>query len=67
MGAFDFPAAGFSAAVLGLRKLVGLARHVRHVAAFANLAVDRPTGVAFVEGLFGGKFGSAETALEGVG
>src|SRR5580658_6759068 len=49
MSAFDFPATSFSAAVLGLRKLVGLARHVRHIAAFANLAVDRPAGVAFVE------------------
>ena len=49
MGAFDFPAASFAAAVLGLRRLVGLARHVRRVATLANLAIDRLAGVAFVE------------------
>jgi hypothetical protein len=49
VGAFDFPAAGFASAVLGLRGLVDLAWDVRGVAALANLAIDRRAGVAFIE------------------
>src|ERR1700761_4810460 len=49
MGAFDFPAARLATAVLGLRRLVGLARHVGRVAALANLSIDRLAAVAFVE------------------
>ena len=49
MRALDFPAASFAAAVFGLRGLVDFARHVRRVAALANLAIDRLAGVAFIE------------------
>src|SRR5664279_3098656 len=47
--ALDFPATSLAAALLGFGGLVGLARHVRRIAALANFAIDRRAGVAFVE------------------
>src|ERR1700693_1437511 len=49
MSAFDFPTPSLSATVLRLRGLVGLTRHVRLVAALADLAVNGFTSIAFVE------------------
>src|SRR5690242_12139698 len=49
MRAFDFPATGLASSLLSFRRLVDLTRHVRRIAAAANLAVNRLASVAFVE------------------
>src|SRR5580698_9888582 len=61
MSAFNFPPPSFSA-MLRLWDLVGLARNVRRIAAFAGLVVNGFAGIAFIEAkmlrLFGGGIGA---------
>lgn len=49
MSPFDFPPPRFAATPLRFPFFVGLARHMRRVAAFANHAIDRFASIAFVE------------------
>src|ERR1700677_4277029 len=49
MSAFDFPPPRLAATMLRLRGFVGFARHMRRVAAPADLAVNRFAGIAFIE------------------
>ena len=63
MCAFDLPSPSLSW-MLRLWDLVGLARNVRRIAAFAGLAVNRFAGIAFIEAKMLRLFGSGIGALD---